>query len=202
VVLVVISVAAGAAAMHTYHLVRPFFDRIVSVAARSEPGAAVRPAVKAYPALATDFEALRRKDLLFPVIGVETRRLTDTFAETRGGNRPHEALDVIAPRGSSVVAVDDGHIAKLFASDRGGLTIYQFDPTQTFSYYYAHLDRYAPGLLEGQPVRKGDKIGEVGSTGNARSDAPHLHFTIFRLGPERRWWEGTPINPFTLWGGR
>jgi len=199
---VVISAAAGATAMHTYHLVRPFFARTVTLAARSERDAAVPPAVKSYASFATDFETLRRKDLLFPVTGVETRRLTDTFAETRGGNRPHEALDVIAPRGSNVVAVDDGHIAKLFASNRGGLTIYQFDPTQTFCYYYAHLDRYAPGLSEGQSVRRGDKIGEVGSTGNARSDAPHLHFTIFRLGPERRWWEGTPINPFTLWGSR
>ena len=191
----VISVAAGAAAMQTYHLVRPFFDRTFSLAA-------VPRAVRADPTLGRDFEALRRKNLLFPVIGVETSILTDTFAETRGGNRPHEALDIIAPRGSSILAVDDGDIVKLFPSDRGGLTIYQFDPTHTFSYYYAHLDRYAPGLLEGQPVRKGDKIGEVGSTGNARSDAPHLHFTIFRLGPERRWWEGTPINPFTLWGSQ
>ena len=193
---------AGAATVHTYHLVRPTFARTLSVVRRSARDAVTPRSLMEDPTLVADLEALQRKGLLFPVTGVETRSLTDTFAETRGGNRAHEALDVMAPRGSNVVAVDDGHIAKLFASDRGGLTIYQFDPTQTFCYYYAHLDRYAPGLREEQPVRKGDKIGEVGSTGNASAVAPHLHFTIFRLGPEHRWWEGTPINPFRLWGSR
>ena len=64
--------------------------------------------------------------------------------------------------------------------------------------YYAHLDRYAPGLREGQTVRRGQTIGDIGSTGNAPADAPHLHFGIFRLTPERRWWQGEPINPYPV----
>jgi len=86
----------------------------------------------------------------------------------------------------------------LFTSKAGGLTIYQFDPSETFSYYYAHLDAYASGLHEGQSVRKEDVIGYVGSTGNASPQAPHLHFAIFRLTPERQWWKGEPINPFPV----
>ena len=133
--------------------------------------------------------------LIIPVQGVNAEALRDDFNETRGGHR-HEAIDIMAPRGTPVLAVDDGRVAKLFLSKPGGLTVYQFDDSQTYCYYYAHLNSYAPRLEEGTPLRKGDILGYVGSTGNASPDAPHLHFAIFRLGKERRWWEGTPINPF------
>lgn len=136
--------------------------------------------------------------LEMPVDGVRPEDLHDTFSETRQGTRPHEALDIMAPRGTPVRAVRDGHIEKLFTSRQGGLTIYQFDPSGTYAYYYAHLDRYADGLEEGQRVRAGDLLGFVGSTGNASPDAPHLHFGIFRLGPQRRWWEGEALNPYPL----
>ena len=104
----------------------------------------------------------------------------------------------MAARGTPVVAVADGHVEKLFTSERGGLTIYQFEPSGRYAYYYAHLDRYADGLAEQQPIRRGQVIGYVGFTGNASPDAPHLHFAIFQLGPERKWWEGTAINPYPL----
>jgi len=142
---------------------------------------------------------LRRRMLAMPVDGVSPERLRDTFDDDRaGGLRTHEALDIMAQRGTPVRAVETGRVAKLFRSVPGGLTLYLFDPTETFSYYYAHLDRYAPGLVEGQQIRRGDVIGYVGSTGNASEDAPHLHFAIFQLGPDRKWWEGTPINPFDV----
>lgn len=133
-----------------------------------------------------------------PVHGIPAVRLADTFHQSRNG-RSHEATDIMVARGTPVLAVDDGHIEKLFTSKQGGLTVYQFDPTQTYCYYYAHLDRYTPGLHEKQVVRKEDLLGEVGSTGNAASDAPHLHFAIFKLGPEKRWWEGTPVDPLPVW---
>ena len=76
--------------------------------------------------------------------------------------------------------------------------MYQFDPSERFAYYYAHLDHYAQGLTEGTMLKRGDAIGVVGSTGNARDDSPHLHFAIFKLGPEKKWWQGSPINPFPL----
>ena len=126
-----------------------------------------------------------------------TRRgdLHDTFDEMRAGAR-HEALDIAAPRGTPVLAAGDGTVVKLFTSRAGGLTVYQFDPDKRFAYYYAHLDGYAPGLREGARVARGDVLGYVGTTGTAPPQAPHLHFAIFRLGPERRWWQGTAVNPW------
>jgi Membrane proteins related to metalloendopeptidases len=136
--------------------------------------------------------------LLIPVAGVAAGQLTDTFNQTRDGARRHEALDIMAARGTPVLAASDGKVAKLFTSVPGGLTIYEFDPGGTYAFYYAHLDRYASGLAEGQMLRRGDVIGYVGSTGNASEDAPHLHFAIFALGPDKHWWQGTPINPYPL----
>lgn len=138
------------------------------------------------------------RSLIIPVPGIAPEAISDTFNEMRGSARRHEALDIMAPRGTPVVAVDDGVIKKLFTSQYGGLTIYQFDPSETVSYYYAHLDRYADGLKEGVAVKQGDVLGYVGSTGNASPSAPHLHFTIFRLGAEKRWWEGEALNPYPL----
>ncbi|WP_242103320.1 MULTISPECIES: M23 family metallopeptidase [unclassified Lysobacter] len=139
--------------------------------------------------------------LLMPVRGVRPEQLGDTYNQTRGGTRIHEALDIMAPRGTPVVAAVDGKVEKLFTSDAGGLTVYQFDPSATYAYYYAHLDSYAPGLHEGMQLRRGDVIGTVGSTGNASPDGPHLHFAIFLLGPEKQWWKGTPVNPYPLLRG-
>ena len=157
------------------------------------------PAVEAAPpSMADAVGALTRRNLLVPVEGVTANRLTDTFNDSRAVGRRHDAIDIMAPRGTEVRAADDGTIAKLFTSKAGGLTIYQFDPTQTFSYYYAHLDRYASGLAEHQTVTRGQLLGYVGSTGNASEEAPHLHFAIARLGTDRAWWKGDPINPYPL----
>jgi peptidoglycan LD-endopeptidase LytH len=136
--------------------------------------------------------------LVVPVQGIAAAALTDTYNQARGGERRHEALDIMAPAGTPVVAAADGSIEKLFTSDKGGLTIYEFEPSGRYAYYYAHLERYAPGLVEKKQVRQGEVIGYVGSTGNADPAAPHLHFAIFELGPERQWWKGTPINPYPV----
>jgi murein DD-endopeptidase MepM/ murein hydrolase activator NlpD len=140
---------------------------------------------------------LRGRGLELPVYGVTHTDLRDTFLDRRGA-RAHEALDIMAPRGTPVLAADAGHIEKLFTSKAGGLTIYQFDPTGLYCYYYAHLDSYARTLREGDRVQAGDVIGYVGSTGNAAENAPHLHFAIFRLTPEKQWWKGEPVNPFPV----
>ena len=147
----------------------------------------------------SDVEILRRRNLMIPVEGVEAANLYDSFDDRRGVGRVHEALDIMAPRHTPVRAVEDGTIAKLYLSEGGGgVTVYQFDPSRRYSYYYAHLDRYAPGLKEGQDVSRGDLIGYVGSTGNASENAPHLHFGIYRLTAERQWWRGDPINPYAV----
>jgi len=137
-------------------------------------------------------------DMLLPVAGIKPAQLTDTFTQARGTGRLHDAIDIMAARGTPVLAAVDGKVEKLFTSKQGGLTIYEFDPAATHAYYYAHLDRYAAGLVEGMPLKRGDVIGYVGSTGNANPEAPHLHFAIFELGPEKRWWQGTAINPYPL----
>jgi murein DD-endopeptidase MepM/ murein hydrolase activator NlpD len=149
----------------------------------------------------SDLDRLGTRQLLLPVQGYNLSQLRDNFAEKRG-TRVHEAIDLAAPRGTPVLAVDDGTVKKLFTSAAGGLTVYEFDGQGAYSYYYAHLDHYAEGLHEGQVVKKGDRLGYVGTTGNAPPNTPHLHFTIFKLAPDKKWWEGSPINPYPLWALR
>jgi murein DD-endopeptidase MepM/ murein hydrolase activator NlpD len=138
--------------------------------------------------------------LMVPVEGIALSQIHDTFDQPRGTERHHEALDIMAPKGTKVVAAADGKVVKLFTSKPGGLTVYQFDPSEKYAYYYAHLDRYAEGLQEGATLHKGDLVGYVGVTGNSDPNAPHLHFAVFELTPEKQWWKGTPVNPFPLLG--
>lgn len=142
--------------------------------------------------------ALGASGLLIPVQGKTRADLVDTFTDARSQGRLHDAIDIMAQAGTPVLAVADGQVEKLFTSERGGLTLYQFEPSGKYAYYYAHLERYAPSLAEKQSLKRGQVIGYVGSTGNASPSAPHLHFAIFVLGPERHWWEGTAINPYPL----
>jgi murein DD-endopeptidase MepM/ murein hydrolase activator NlpD len=135
--------------------------------------------------------------LLFPVRGFDQAPLRDTFNDKRGVRR-HQALDIFAPRGTPVVAVDDGRIARLLRNPLGGITLYQIDVEEKRIYYYAHLDRYAAGIFEGMDVRRGDILGYVGSTGNAPARSPHLHFAIHELGGDKRWWKGKPVDPYPL----
>ena len=142
-------------------------------------------------------DALRHRELRVPIDGFPVESMRGGFDERRdAGGRPHEAVDLLAPRNTPVHAADDGTIAKLFVSKAGGNTIYQFDPSERFCYYYAHLDRYADTLRSGAQVSRGDVIGFVGTSGNAPRNTPHLHFAIFELTPERHWWQGTPIDPY------
>lgn len=143
---------------------------------------------------------LRRHDLQKPIGRADVDDWKDQFAQPRGGGtRGHEAVDILAPRHTPVHAVEDGTIAKLFNSKAGGITIYQFDPDETFCYYYAHLQRYADGLADGKRVSKGEIIGYVGTTGNAPAGTPHLHFAIFQLTAAKHWWEGKPIDPYLVY---
>ena len=172
------------------------------------PPAPVDPALMRMPAAATSSgdsaaaPSSPTSHLRIPVQGVAPDQLVDTFSQARAAGRRHDAIDIMAPRGTPVVAVNDGRVVKLFTSKPGGLTVYQFDPQETVVYYYAHLDHYAPGLAEGQQLHRGDPIGFVGSTGNASADAPHLHFEIETLGPQKQWWRATSIDPYEPLGGR
>ena len=140
--------------------------------------------------------------LAIPVTGVKADQLTDTYDAARGSGRRHDAIDIMAAEGTPVIAAADGKVEKLFNSARGGITIYVRSPDQKWQYYYAHLQRYAPGLHEGQDVKRGQVIGLVGHTGDASAAGPHLHFAINTMGPGERWWQGTAINPYPLLAGK
>jgi len=141
---------------------------------------------------------LRNRELDLPVRGMARRDLRDSFNETRGSTHKHEAIDILAPRNTPVLAVEDGIVARLFESKAGGTTVYQFDPTTRYVYYYAHLERYADGLQEGNHVQRGQVLGYVGTSGNAPKETPHLHFAVFRLTEKKQWWQGSPIDPYEV----
>jgi peptidoglycan LD-endopeptidase LytH len=132
-----------------------------------------------------------------PIDNMDLDAVKGGFYEARAGHR-HEAVDILAPRNTPVHAVQAGKIARLFFSRQGGITVYQFDPSGRLCYYYAHLQRYADDLHEGDPVSQGQIIGYVGTTGNAPANTPHLHFAVFEVGDEGRWWKGKAIDPYPL----
>jgi murein DD-endopeptidase MepM/ murein hydrolase activator NlpD len=165
---------------------------------RNTPGAPTPSDVAAMGSPIDTPSELAGRNLEVPVEGVAKDQLTRQFADKRDATRLHEALDILAPRNTPVKAVEDGAIARLFLSKAGGITIYQFDPSERYCYYYAHLERYADGLKEGDRVKKGQVIGYVGTSGNAAPDTPHLHFAVFRLTAEKHWWEGTPLDPYDV----
>lgn len=150
------------------------------------------------PPGAPETTELSARKLTIPVQGFPADKLVRSYDEDRSGHRQHEAIDILAPRNTPVVAVEDGTVAKLFTSKAGGLTVYQFDPSQQYSYYYAHLERYAEGLKEGDRLRRGQVLGYVGTSGNAPKGTPHLHFAVYRLTSDRQWWQGTPIDPYDI----
>jgi peptidoglycan LD-endopeptidase LytH len=178
---------------------RPAAENTREAPALARHPAPPEPPVAVVPVLTADpIASLRQRHLTLPVEGVDRSDLSSSFSQKRGSARLHEAIDILAPRRTRVLAVEDGSIAKLFHSQAGGITVYQFDPTSAFAYYYAHLDSYASGLKEGDRVTRGQVIGYVGTSGNAPPDTPHLHFAIFRLTDKKQWWVGTAIDPFEV----
>ena len=145
-----------------------------------------------------DYQYLRDRHILIPVANAKLARIPDSFEDARDGQRRHHAVDIMAPRGTPVIAADDGHVLKLRTGGAGGITLYAVDPQARFVYYYAHLDHYSRGLTEGQAISRGDTIGFVGTSGNAPANTPHLHFQVMRMPEDGRWWTGIPVNPRPL----
>ncbi|HZF44613.1 MAG TPA: M23 family metallopeptidase [Sphingomonadaceae bacterium] len=142
--------------------------------------------------------------MVIPVVGVKPSQIADTFTHARaGGARVHDAIDIMAPAGTPVVAAAPGRLEKLFYSKGGGgVTAYVRSLDGKWSYYYAHLQDYAPGLKEGMTIRRGQMLGRVGYTGNANPAGPHLHFAVNRMNPGESFWKGSPVNPYPLLVGR
>jgi murein DD-endopeptidase MepM/ murein hydrolase activator NlpD len=191
--LIAYGLAAGALLASTLVAWRLVLLRRGEVPPEPDEPEATEPAAEPEP-------ALRAHGLIIPVQGVPAAALVDTFNAARGGGtRAHHALDIMAPRGTPVLAVEAGRIARLHHGGAGGITVYELDPTGHYGYYYAHLDRYADGLAEGKTIARGDVLGFVGTTGNAPPGAPHLHFAIYEVTNARRAWGGRPIDPYPLW---
>lgn len=169
---------------------------------RSGPPSRVTPSTVTQPATheaAAEPDCGGKERLIVPVQGITRAGLVDTFGEARSEGRRHDAIDILAPRGTPVLAAAAGRVEKLFQSRAGGNTAYVRSSDGRMTYYYAHLDRYAAGLREGATVDRGTSIGAVGSTGNADPATPHLHFAIMETNPARRWWEAVRVlNPYPL----
>jgi murein DD-endopeptidase MepM/ murein hydrolase activator NlpD len=197
---VVTAVLTSAFWIFTFNIARAPTDGRVSAAGdeatidpANAPSVAVAEGVTVGPA-----------GLAIPVVGVKPGDLVDTYNQARaGGARVHDAIDIMAPLGRPVVAAAPGRVEKIFFSQGGGgNTVYVRSPDGRWSYYYAHLNGYAPGLREGQQLKRGAPIGFVGFTGNANAAGPHLHFAINRMSQGEKWWQGSPINPYPLLAGR
>jgi murein DD-endopeptidase MepM/ murein hydrolase activator NlpD len=195
VILASTAIALSCLAVAQWWIARPGADEMT----RPTPN----PAATAGPALPVAAPPPAGAALLIPVVGVRPSQLVDTFTQSRaGGSRPHDAIDIVAARGTPVVAAAAGRVEKLFRSRDGGMTVYVRSPDGATLYYYAHLDSYADGLAEGAQVRRGTLLGTVGATGNADPAAPHLHFAMWRTTPAQKWWEpAAAFNPYPLLRG-
>ena len=189
--MLLMTLATSACARHVYTAPMPGQTRAVPP---SVTPAVVVSAVSS--AEAVDY--LLARGILIPVAGAALSHLHDTFDEGRDGGRVHRALDILAPRGTAVLSADSGRILRVGFNSLGGNIIYATDPLGRVVYYYAHLDAYQPGLVQGATVARGDTIGFVGTTGNAPKDTPHLHFQVMRMPADGRYWDGDPINPYPL----
>ena len=198
--IVVVAVLVGAFSIFAYNIGYRAGQGEVSVAGQKQE---VDPK-GAPPVTVAEGVVVGPSGLAIPVAGVKAEQLVDTYTQARaGGARSHDAIDIMAAMGTPVVAAAPGTVEKLFFSDGGGgITAYVRSDDGRWSYYYAHLQAYAPGLHEGQRVERGSPIGTVGVTGNANPTGPHLHFAINRMNPGEKWWQGTPINPYPLLAGK
>jgi murein DD-endopeptidase MepM/ murein hydrolase activator NlpD len=164
----------------------------------AQPGARIEVPTREPLSSSETVNYILGRGLLVPVAGIAVSQLHDTFDEGRDDGRVHRALDILAARGTPVLAADDGRVLRVRPNALGGNTVYATDPEGRVVYYYAHLDAYQPGLTEGQTIARGDVLGIVGTTGNAPKDTPHLHFQVMRMPSDGKYWDGEAINPYPL----
>lgn len=97
----------------------------------------------------------------------------------------HKGVDYVAPKGTAIYAADDGVVVRKYVSKSYGKYI-KIQHENGFSTAYAHMSEFVNGVEDGGSVKRGQKIGEVGSTG--RSTGNHLHFELMH--------NGKAIDPF------
>ncbi len=141
--------------------------------------------------------------LAVPISGIGRGQIRDSWGDPRdNGLREHHGTDVMAPANTAVLAAAPGTVEKLWSSAAGGTTVYVRAPARNWTYYYAHLSGYAPGLHEGQTIRTGDVLGYVGDTGNAGAGNFHLHFGLTHTTPDQHWYEGVDVDPYPYLAGK
>jgi murein DD-endopeptidase MepM/ murein hydrolase activator NlpD len=150
---------------------------------------------------ASDAAYLMSRKLMVPVAGADMSKVEDSFYESRDGGRTHRAIDILAPRGTPILAADDGKILRMTTSELGGISMYTVDPDARLVYYYAHMERYNDAMSPGREIVRGDTLGYVGTTGNAPKDTPHLHFQVMRWPADNKYWDGDAIDPYDALGG-
>jgi murein DD-endopeptidase MepM/ murein hydrolase activator NlpD len=171
-------------------------------AARGTDSSRTAPTLAGVPVPGIDAEYLAARHIVLPVAGADPAKLEDTFKDPRDGDRVHRAIDILAPRGTPILSADDGKILRMTTSTLGGISMYTVDPSSRLVYYYAHMERYNDGMSPGRSIVKGDTLGFVGTTGNAPKNLPHLHFQVMRWPADGKYWNGDPIDPFEVLGGR
>jgi len=149
----------------------------------------------------SDADYLMSRSLVMPVAGADISHVEDTYNDPRDGQRVHHAIDILAPRGTPILAADDGKILRMSTNSLGGITMYTVDMQSRLVYYYAHMERYNEAMYPGRTIVRGDTLGFVGTTGNAPKNLPHLHFQVMRWSADGKFWNGEPINPFAALGG-
>jgi murein DD-endopeptidase MepM/ murein hydrolase activator NlpD len=174
----------------------------VRAAATLTDSSTTAPRLAGVSAPPADAEYLAARHIALPVAGADPRKLEDTFKDPRDGSRVHRAIDILAPRGTPILSADDGKILRMTTSTLGGISMYTVDPSSRLVYYYAHMDRYNDAMSPGRSIVKGDTLGFVGTTGNAPKDIPHLHFQVMKWPADGKYWNGEPIDPFDVLGGR
>jgi murein DD-endopeptidase MepM/ murein hydrolase activator NlpD len=197
----------GAAACVSFRAPEPPAPVVVSPGDSSAvitPGKVLDPATLPPRFAPPDSEYFADHPLMVPVEGISPDKLRDTFYEGRDGARMHLSQDILAPRGTPVLAAADGKILRMSQNALGGITVYAVDTEGKYVFYYAHLDHYSDAVTVGLEVKQGDVLGYVGTSGNAPPDTPHLHFQTMRYAKGRHdWWNGTPIDvrPFMILRG-
>jgi murein DD-endopeptidase MepM/ murein hydrolase activator NlpD len=103
----------------------------------------------------------------------------NSWGYPRSGGRTHKGTDMMAAYGTPLVAMNSGTV-RVNSHYQGGRQVY-VNGDDGVTYYYAHMSKWASGLSTGQRVNKGQTIGFVGDSGNARG-TPHLHLGMIAGG--------------------
>jgi murein DD-endopeptidase MepM/ murein hydrolase activator NlpD len=143
--------------------------RAAAAAARASGGAAGIPS--------------QTKGVVCPIKG--SNYFINTWGYPRSGGRSHKGTDMMAAYNTKLVAMNSGSV-RVNSHSLGGRQVYVYGD-DGITYYYAHLSKWASGLKTGQRVSKGQIIGYVGDSGNARG-TPHLHLGMIA--------GGVYVNPY------